>query len=173
MNNSIEFAQESTGKVTVKAMLDVMRKATSSCSLHGRMHAARQTWQTSFIFELRATSKKNGAETTTILDVPGDVTNGHTDEKDGVHKPTRVFWYLFAKEQAILDVLEILPKDAEVAFMVGQDHYTTEGLRLSGFHADVLYLYASYTKHGKRVTRSYIIDVHTGGHNSARPGKVD
>lgn len=194
MNEPTEHAQSIIGsKTTAKALLNVL-KGCDSASLHGNAALNRASYSDSFVFEVSAKFEgrtksggrviRNGTETFKSVEVPGWVSNGHTDEKEmrtsaegrfyprytGVHKPMKGFWWLYARTDRIIDILELLPKDAEIAFHVYLDAGTNEPCVDANMHADHLYLCAKYTNRGKRVERTFLIDATTGRHNSARFG---
>jgi hypothetical protein len=168
MNEPTEHAQQTTGKVTARALLSVL-KGCASASLHGYAAPNRASYSDSFVFDVVAKHEKAGIETRKTLAVPGWVSNGLTDEGNA-HRPIKGFWWLYAVTDRVLDVLDLLPSDAEVSFHVYQDAGTSPVLTDAKLHADHLYLCANYTSRGKRVTRTFMIDAHTGKHNSARFG---
>lgn len=189
MNEPTQHAQSVIGNVTTaKALLDVV-KGCRSAGLHGRAAHDRASYSDSFVFEVSADfeTRKKGvlvSKSRKEVQVPGWVSNGHTDEQEtrtyegrtyqkytGVCRPLSGFWWLYATVDRLVDVLELLPNDAEVSFHVYLDAGTTEGLTAAKLHADHLYLNATYTSRGKRVTRQFLIDAATGGHNSARFGQ--
>lgn len=168
MNEPTEHAQKRTGAVTVRALLAVLR-GCASASLHGYAAPERASYSDSFIFDVTAKHETKGIETRKTLAVPGWVSNGTTDD-GSTHRPEKGFWWLYGVTDRIVDVLDLLPANAEVAFHVYQDAGTNPSLADAKLHADHLYLCASYPYRGKRVTRTYMIDTHTGKHNSARFG---
>lgn len=195
MNEPIQHAQKSTGKVTARSMLAMIRAGSDALYMHGRASHDRASYSDSYIFSVSCTSKdrKTKTETVTQLDVPGYVTNGSTSEKEetgtggdryvrfvGVYRPMKGFWSLSTQRQRLLDILELLPADAEIAFRVNLDYGTHEYLVRSrgdmnyegfnGLHCDHLYLVVRYTSRGKERNREYFIDSHTVPHNTARFG---
>lgn len=184
MNEPTVHAQKTTGKVTAKALLAVL-KGCDSAALHGRAAFDRASYSDSFIFDVRAVFKRKGVETSKEIAVPGWVSNGHTDEKEthkslsdgrsfdvysGVHRPEKGFWWLYAVTDRVTDVLELLPSDAEVSFHVYLDAGTNQSCIDATMHADHLYMVATYTSRGKQVTRRFLLDATTGRHNTARFG---
>lgn len=198
MNEAIERAQARTGKVTARQLLETIRAGGDSLFMHGEAPHDRPSYSDAFVFTLTSTRKdrKTDVETSTKLDVPGYVSNGstsetkeHTRNEDGqIHtwktqptafRPVRGFWSLRYNEN-LRNVLELLPRDAEVAFHVYLDAGTHEYLiravcdmqfgREEGLHADRLYLVVATTERGKRKERRFLIDTSTGPHNSARFG---
>lgn len=184
MNEPTVHAQKTTGITTVKALLAVL-KGCDSAGLHGRAAFDRASYSDSFVFDVRATFKRKGVESHKEISVPGWVSNGHTDEKEthkslsdgrsfdvysGVHRPEKGFWWLYATTERIIDVLELLPSNAEIAFHVYLDAGTNQTCIDANMHADHLYLVASYMQRGKQVTRRFLLDATTGQHNTARFG---
>lgn len=202
MNNSVEIAQAQTGKVTAKAVLDVLRAFKGldiSAGLHGTAVHDRPSYSDSFIFRLSVTHRerdregKRGAETTSEINVPGWVCNGHTSKREDrvyegrpykayceAYRPTSGFWYLSYEWRRVRDILELLPRDAEIAFFVYLDAGTSDTLVAAdttvgyhaehGLHSDHLYMVATYMQRGKRVEREFMIAATTGPHNTARFG---
>jgi hypothetical protein len=157
MNESVERAQETTGKVTARQLLALVRKGSDSLYMHGEAVHGRPSYSDAFTFTVSAVEKRErfkaidgstvrGAETTTTLDVPGWVSNGntskttermHTDSYDGrsyrvvryseAFSPTKGFWPLY-RNDSLLNVLELLPGDALVSFHVYLDAGTNEYL---------------------------------------------
>jgi hypothetical protein len=148
------------------------------------------------VFTLSSVHKtRQGTEVTQSLDVPGEAHNGlagkpqeHTSAEsgrwftfDGFYRPERGFWSLgwYCRER-LLDVLELLPREAHVSFDVQLDAGTNEYLVRAdcamafgleqGLHADRFMLIAECMVRGKRKVRSYLIDETVGAHNSARFG---
>lgn len=192
MNEPIQCAQKQTGKVTAKALLEIVRQGDRHF-FHGRATHNRESYSDSFIFEFtsKQTATKDRVETSRTLDVPGWVSNGNTSAReertyDGrrywryvdVYRPTSGFEQI--DSELLRDVLEVLPIDAEVGFHVYLDamtsellvsadsklHYMTE----QGLHGDKVYLVAWYERRGKRVQRKFIVSAHVCAHNSARFG---
>jgi hypothetical protein len=149
---------------------------------------------------MRATKKgKDRTETTSTIDLPGWVSNGQTStrkehQRDGESKstwgdkwvtydeafrPLRGSWFLSYNE-TLKNVLQLLPRNAEVSLHVYLDAGTNEYLIRSscpmnfgteeGLHSDQLYLLAEWAKRGKKQTMKFLISVSTGPHNSARFG---
>lgn len=186
MNASTEFAQETTGKVTAKTLLDVLRKGGAFCNahLHGRATNGRESYSDSFIFDFSVpVEAKDGVKVTHKLSVPGYVSNGHTstistatyhghNEKRycETYRPETGFWSLMGASQRLLDVLELLPANAEIAFNVALDHMTNPLCVEAGLHGDALFLVASHTTRGKRHNYRILVDTAIGQHNSARFG---
>lgn len=194
MNEPTERAQIETGKVTAKQLLAVVRQATHTLSLHGRAALDRPSYSDAFVFEVNATKRdRSGVESRTTIDVPGWVGNGNTSttEESGVgrdryaryseaFRPSAGFWFIGSGSDNLIDVLESLPGDAQVAFSVALDYGTNEYLIRAecpmnfgterGLHTDFLYLNATVTVRGKTKTRRFLIDTHTGPHNSSRFG---
>jgi hypothetical protein len=196
MNEPIEYAQKTTGKVSARDLLQVVKTSPSHCFLHGVAAYDRASYSDSFIFTLtsrREKTTKHAASDTTI-DVPGYVSNGHTSETkehisaydhsawmsySEVYRPLRGFWSLNYCEQ-LVNVLQILPPAAEVGLFVYLDAGTNELLVRAkcemnhyserGLHCDKLYLVASWMKQGKRIERQYLIDSQVSAHNTARFG---
>jgi len=195
-NEPTEFSETLTGKVTAKALLACVKLGSDSLSLHAVAAVGRASYSDAFVFEItaRRTERKKNAETTSRLDVPGYVSNGHDSTREervfegrkvvsyaGVHRPTKGHWFLsYAPRERLLDVLELLPSEAEVSFFVYLDAGTNENLIRAdvhtnygteqGLHSDHLYLEATWVSRGKRVVRRYLVDVSTGSHNTARFG---
>ncbi len=192
-------AQKHVGKTTAKQLLGLVRSG-SSVSLHGRATEGRASYSDSFCFEVSTTRKDaQGSEIRSLVDVPGYVTNGHTSERKEVtstfsgstylqytepFRPEKGFWYLYSGEH-LRDVLELLPRDAEVSFHVYLDAGTHEylvgadtkigdmrigGSRYSGLHADHLYLRAEYRVRGKIRSAEFLINACCAPHNSSRFG---
>lgn len=195
MNEPVEYAQASTGKVTARQLLQCVRAGTDNIFMHGKATPDRQSYSDSFVFSVSAVAKdrKTKSETTTKLDVPGWVSNGHTSERkehpgtDGgrawvtyakPYRPLRGFWSL--TYDRLIDLLELIPGDAEVSFHVYLDAGTNElligsSIRLPGFnqeglHGDHLYLNVTRMVRGKPKTSHHLISTSTGAHNSGRFG---
>jgi hypothetical protein len=193
----IDCAQKHTGVVTAHTLLQLVRKATDSLYMHGRAVHDRASYSNAFIFDMSATEKSGRVETAHKLDLPGEVSNGNTSARtlrkssDGVFgdymnytetfRPERGFWSLgLCGRDRLIDVLELLPRDAEVSFRVELDANTNEyhvratcamnRETVEGLHGDRLVLHVESTVRGKRKVRSYIIDTSTGAHNTARFG---
>jgi hypothetical protein len=183
MNEPTVHAQQTTGATTAKALLAVL-KGCDSAGLHGRAATDRASYSDSFVFDVIATSKRKGVETRKEVSVPGWVSNGSDDTKEthkslsgrpfdvysGVFRPERGFWWLYAITDRVIDILDLLPSNAEIAFHVWLDGGTTETLIGTTLHADHLYMVATYTSRGKRIERRFMIDASTGQHNTARFG---
>lgn len=184
MNEPTVHAQKSTGKVTAKDVLSIL-KGCESASLYGRAALGRATWSDSFVFDLVATYRRRGIETSREVSVPGWVSNGHDNEKKtyasfadgrktevycGTHRPERGFWWLYAVTDRVIDVLDLLPSNAEIAFHVYLDAGTNATLTDATLHADHLYMVATYTSRGKQVQRRFLIDASAGAHTTARFG---
>jgi hypothetical protein len=194
MNGSIETAQKRTGKTTAKQLIAVIKTAPENCGLFGYVIPARESWEDSFIFEMKATKGRSygskGPETITSIEVPGYVSNGNISERaDSVehprysneaYRPVKGYWSLHYNED-FLGLLKLLPGDAEVAFCVALDAGTHayliqadscpgDRVPYKGLHCDLLYLYASWESRGKRVMRRFLIDEVVVPHNSARFG---
>lgn len=198
MNNAVETAQETTGKVTAGALLAHLKGNIDRLSLWARIPYNRASYSDAAVFEVKVTRKdsKSGAESRSDLPVPGWIGNGHTSERelhpsvtpDGsawwrythTFRPDWGHWYLGCSADKLTDILELLPSDAEVAFSVALDHGTNELLvaadcKLShyseqGLHGDFLYLNVQYTKRGKTKRAQFLIDTQVSAHNSARFG---
>lgn len=190
---AIEHAQQTTGKVTAKGLLQLVRNAKSGLSLHGTADPSRGSWSNAFIFEVVSTARDRKAKTETrvSLSVPGSVHHGYTDAKkvrtpsgfeshysqkpyetySETYKPLTGFWYLSGHNAELIDVLELLPSGAEVSFSVCLDAGTTQNHTDANMHGDFLYLNADYMVRGKLKTRRFLIDTSTGRHNSARFGQ--
>jgi hypothetical protein len=197
LNEPVEHAQKTTGVVTAKALVTVIRAARGGdVSLHGHTAHDRASYSDAFVFEVTATDRGNGrdkVERRTTIEVPGYVSNGHTSTReertfDGskvvayreVYRPLKGHWWLSYQADRVLDILELLPSDAEVSFHVYLDAGTCELLvraeapmnyeRIQGLHGDALYLEASYLVRGKRKVRRFLLDTQVSAHNSARFG---
>lgn len=195
ISESVEQAQKTTGIVTAKDLLAVVKLGSDGLGMHGEADPARESYSNAFVFTVNATKKdrKTKFETKAQIAVPGRVGNGHTSERTtteykgsrypkytGTYSPRAGFWYLTTCASALIDVLELLPSAAEVSFFVHLDAGTTDYLIAAdstlsmethkGLHADHLYLDASYMVRGKRVSRRFLIDTSVGAHNSARFG---
>jgi hypothetical protein len=197
MNEPIEHAQTIVGKTTAKALLACVKLGTEGLSMHGHAAPERASYSDSFVFTVSARKgdRRKGTETTSEVSVPGYVSNGHDSTRaehtydgqkvvkyTGVHRPLTGFWFLsYCPRERMIDVLELLPNDAEVSFHVWLDAGTHELLTRAeatmnfgterGLHADHLYMIATYKSRGKTVSRRYLIDTTAGAHNSARFGK--
>jgi hypothetical protein len=212
VNESVERAQERTGPVTARQLLALVRKVRKgedSLYLHGKAVHGRPSYSDAFIFTISAVERHDAfkaidgrtmrdVETTTTLDVPGWVTDGHTSKaEETTHtdsyngreykvaryteafRPTKGFWSLTYNE-TLRDVLELLPGDALVSLHVYLDAGTNEYLvRASapmnfgteqGLHGDRLYLVAAHTVRGKAKTRRFLLCSTCGPHNTARFG---
>jgi hypothetical protein len=192
MNEPFEFAQESTGKITAKQLLDVARQGRSHMYVHGFAAPNRASYSDAFIF--RFTAKKDDS-VAHVIEIPGWVSNGHTSERrthvskdDGhrwttyceTYRPLCGFWSLSYCD-TLINTLELLPRDAEIGLLVYLDAGTNgylinakvegDGLREDGLHCDKLYLVATWTQRGKRVRKDFLIDETIGAHNSARFGR--
>jgi hypothetical protein len=199
MNHSTETAQETTGAVTAKQLLEVVRTAGTfgGCYMHGFAKHDRPSYSDAFIFEFRATSRTSFSggkpEKTTQIHVPGYVSGGHTSEREAyqyegkkeqrycaAYRPLKGFWSLYAHEERLRDALELLPRDAEVSFHVSLDAGTNGYLVNAdsqmgpyterGLHTDHLYLVATFMQRGKRREMRVLLDTSTTPHNSARFG---
>lgn len=147
INEPIEHAQKTTGKVTAKQLLTALRAGDGKAGLHGRAAHERASYSDSFVFLARTSRKdrKSGAEQVTEIEVPGWVSNGTTSETEehtaapdsglsrrrwftysNAFRPMKGFWWLFAAEERLRDALECLPGDAQVSFHVALDHGTSE-----------------------------------------------
>ncbi len=196
---SVESAQTRTGKVTARQLLNVLKQGSRTCYLHGEALPGREFYSGAYVFTVTAVAEKNGTEIETRVEVPGHVGNGNTSEKhirqkgrldewhtfDGVYRPLKGYWSLFAHQTQLMSLLRVLPKDAEVSFAVKLDYGTHEYLVRSdakmnretfeGLHADHLYLEARYMSRGEVVRAEFLIDVSVTPHNTARfgaPGSV-
>lgn len=169
MNEPTEHAQKTTGPVTAGALLAVLRNCASA-SLHGTAAPDRAEWSDSFTFRMVARFERKGVTSQKEIHVPGWVSNGRTDDPEIVHRPRAGFWWLYAVTDRLVDALELLPADAQIAFHVYLDAGTTEALRRAQLHGDRLTLHAHYSRRGKTVTRSILLDAQTGPHNTARFG---
>lgn len=193
MNEAIQYAQDMHGKTTAKQLLDVCRYGYDALSLHGQPTLDRQSYSDSFVFSV--IGRKDRAEERTLGGIAGYVSNGHTSHVEEVrlpggarylradegYRPTSGFWFLTGcPREQLLAVLELLPKDATVAFYCYLDAGTNELCLTAdcnpgtytekGLHVDHLYLKASYVKNGKEKQVSFLIDTHTSAHNIARFG---
>jgi hypothetical protein len=195
----VETAQMTTGKVTAGSLLETVRFGSDSLYVHGYAPHNRPSYSDAFVFTLSAVQKgKNKSETTQKLDVPGSVRGGHTSErKEHVshdpdlttrrwmtysegYRPTKGFWSFGCGRERLIDVLELLPRDAEVSFEVQLDAGTNELLIRSdaqtaycierGLHADRFVLVVEHKVRGKVKVRRYIVDESCGAHNTARFG---
>jgi hypothetical protein len=196
-NEPVEHAQKITGKTTVATLLPVVRAGTSALTLHGRAAPERESYSDAFIFTMRGrrTVGKSKTETVMEAEVPGYVSNGHTSERGehqyegrkivnycGVYRPQSGYWFLSYSQAALLDVLELLPREAELSFHVYLDAGTNELLvradcamnheQFAGLHCDHLYLEATNKVRGREKTRRYLMDTTVGAHNTARFGDV-
>lgn len=191
MNEPIEFAQGIHGRTTAKQLLEVVKYGYDALSLHGEPTLDRQSYSDSFTFYVNARKDRADKQERTLEGIAGYVSNGHTSHRkteqslsgraymryDEGFRPTRGFWYLTGCPRSrLFAVLDLLPKDATVAFFVYLDAGTTESLTAAdthteqGLHCDHLYLKVSYVKNGKQKLVEFLIDVATCPHNSARFG---
>lgn len=195
MNEPTECAQKVTGKITAKDLLSLVKFGTDRIFMHGYATPGRASYSDSFVFDVTAISHKSEKQENLL--VPGWVSNGspsirkthvYNSEIDGVrtwntyegvHRPEEGFWSFFALH--ILDLLEILPPDAEISFHVSLDGGTSEllvnadckfpnGHTESGLHGDRLYLCAKYVRRGKEKCATFMLDSTVCAHNSARFG---
>lgn len=201
MNEPIDFAQKHIrSKPTVRDLRDLIRgvKSRNSIYLHGEATYGRASYSDSFVFTVSVTSKsKSGVETVSKLDVPGFVSGGHSSARelytpdDGGRpyynyregfRPAKGCWSLHYLEETLLDVLDLLPADMEVAFHVyldaGSNGYMVAAecptLHETGMHSDRLLLVAwKPAKDGRErgKPRTFIVDTSCGAHNSARFGE--
>lgn len=193
LNEPVESAQNHTGKVTVQDLIRVVKGCSDTMSLHGEATPDRASYSDSFCFEFRGTSRAHRTEHSQSIRVPGYVSNGNTSATETYtyegrqrikysdpFRPLKGFWFLGYHQRTLLDILEMLPKDAEVSFHVYLDAGTTENhIRAvvegnygtdRGLHSDFLYLDVCYMHRGKRKERRYLIDTHTGLHSYGRFG---
>jgi hypothetical protein len=191
----VERAQKSTGKVTAGALLETVRFGCDSLYVHARAVHDRPSYSDAFVFTLSAVQKgKNKSETTQKLDVPGSVRNGNTSERkehqstesgkwvtySEAFQPTSGFWSLGGGRDRLVDVLELLPRDAEVSFEIALDAGTNELLVRSdvqtnygverGLHADRFSLVVEHKVRGRTKVRRYTVDTSCCAHNTARFG---
>ena len=193
MNHSIQFAQETTGKTTAKQLLAALKKGTNTY-LHGHIPDNRPSYSSAFCFTLSITERMGKGETITTIEVPGYVSNGntsvkesHRSEYDGqtwdsyseTYAPKRGYWSV--SRERLRDAVELLPGNAEVAFLVyldaatnqyligaqGNTHFNTS---FDGLHGDSLYLIASYLVRGREKTHDILLDTKVQPHNSSRFG---
>jgi hypothetical protein len=212
INEGTEHAEKTTGHVTAKALLAVIRSACGdSIGIHGDAPTDRASYSDSFVFSVSAKRRdtenyKTGVKTVyprQEISLPGTVHGGTTSDRkrhereaermgssyldarvwhtySEPFRPAKGFWYLCCTELAT-DALELLPADAQVSLEVYLDagtneyHIMSEGTMserypFSGLHTDYLYLVAEYQVRGKRKMRRFLIDTHSGPHNSARFG---
>lgn len=197
MNEPIEHAQKTTGKVTARQLLAVYRAGPRHCYLHGKAAPNRASYSDSFIFTFSSceTDRKTKSETVTKIDLPGWVSNGTTSTREirkdsggkpyghytEAYRPLGGFWSL-SYNDALPAVLELLPRDAEVSFFVyldaGTNGYLVEAestecaglVAHKGLHNDRIYLVAEWGPPGKRRERHFLIDTSTCPHNTARFG---
>lgn len=153
---------------------------------------------------------KSKISTEKVLQVPGYVGNGYTSKIEArtrfhasrigegslmwdpssprgtysafgeVYRPLKGYWWLYGVTDRLIDILEALPRNAEIGFYVyldggstelhAQTTITTARETFTGLHTDLLYVVASVTKNGRSRERRFLLDVRTGGHNSARFG---
>ncbi len=195
MNEPIQHATKTTGTVTARMLLNAIKQGPDSTYIHGNAAHGRESYSDSYVFTVSAVKKSRDSkqETTTKIDVPGWVSNGSTSARresgvgrdrhvsfEGTHRPLAGFWSFYGARDAIVDVLEVLPPTAEVAFHVYLDAGTQEYLvraecamnyeTYSGLHSDHIYLVATYTQRGRTVTRRFLLDTSTTPHNTARFG---
>jgi hypothetical protein len=180
MNEPIEHAQKTTGRVTARDLLALLKAGADSLTLHGEADPTRASYSDAFVFTVGTTSRTGPrVEQTHTLEAPGWVSNGYTSDRETrtyegrsypkyatAFRPTRGFWFLSYCRDRLLSLLEILPKNAEISFFVYLDAGTSETLTNAGLHADWLYLVTGHR--GKR--RDYLLDVSTTDHGSARFG---
>ena len=153
--NSIQYAQEKTGKVTAKMLRGVLaslhRKGTArgTLAIHGEAVYGRASCSDSFIFTLSASAEVRRVNhdirpvTTTVkIDVPGYVSNGYTSVRaeeastpcspymryTEPFRPEKGFWYLPYQWERLENIVALLPADAEVALFVALDDGTQEYL---------------------------------------------
>lgn len=178
MNEPIDYAQKTTGKVTAKQVLACIRAGGDSLYLHGVAAYDRASYSDAFIFTMSSvhkTRRREGegrpVETTTKLEIPGYVSNGRTSEREtrqggvgfgpyteftGVFKPLKGFWSLTGGENTVIrDVLEVLPGDAEIAFRVALDYGTHEYL----VRADIPMNHETF--HGLHADHLYLVATYT------------
>jgi hypothetical protein len=201
MNESIETAQACTGKTTAGQLREVIRYGVKSCYMRGHATPERESYSNAFTFTLTAIESENykaGYIAEKKLNVPGHVSNGSTSLRkehtslsdsskwttyDEAYRPLQGFWSLsLGARERLLDVLDLLPKDAEVAFRVYLDSGTNGYLIAaeckmgyhnypeSGLHTDSLYLIVRQNVRGKEKVREFLLDWNTTAHNSARFG---
>lgn len=198
MNNSIETAQSDTGKITAGQLREVVKYGATSLYMHGRAVPMRESYSDAFVFTVTAVESerhKSGYVAEKKLNVPGYVGNGKTSLRkehtssdgskwtsyDETYRPLHGFWNLsLCAGQRLRDVLDLLPKDAEVAFRVYLDsgtngYLTTAECKMgwhteSGLHSDTLYLVVRQNVRGKQKVREFLLDMNITPHNSARFG---
>ena len=195
MNEPIEHAQRIHGKTTAKQLLDVCKHGYEALSLHGEPTLDRASYSDSFTFEIRARKDRDDKEARTLTGIAGYVSNGQTSHVEEVrlpggarylranegYRPTSGFWFLTGcPRERLIPVLELLPKNATVAFYVYLDAGTHDLLLSAdckmhaysekGLHGDHLYLKASYMKNDKEKQVEFLIDSHVSAHNTARFG---
>jgi len=196
MNEPIQRAQQRTGRVTARQLLACIRAGQDSLYTHGKAVFDRPSYSDAFTFTVTSVhqdktfprtvrASHTDVETVTKLDVPGYVSNGHTSaveqrtSTDGrkynryteAFRPDGGFWSLsYCTRDRLVDALSLLPGEAEIAFYVYLDAGTNETLVDAGLHGDHLYLVASTVRRGKAKVRSFLLDVSTGPHNTARFG---
>jgi hypothetical protein len=194
---AVERSQEITGKVSAATLLACVRFGSDSLYVHARAVHDRPSYSDAFVFKVSACQKMGPArvETTQTLDVPGRVGNGQTSHRkdhensesgrwvtyDETYRPEAGFWSLsYTGRDRLIDVLELLPRDAEVSFEIALDNGTNEYLiraecpmnygTQNGLHSDHFFLVVEYAARGKRKVRRYLIDTSCVAHNSARFG---
>lgn len=197
MNHSTEIAEETTGKVTVKALLAVARHAVSKgyghLFMHGQATHGRPSYADSFTFDVTAEDGTTSRGHTSMkITVPGCVRGGKTSKREShtyegrtemryceAYRPHKGFWSLMGHVRETVELLEMLPRDAEVSIEVhldaGTNQYqenatsTVNGTEI-GLHTDYLYLCVEHTVRGKKRTTRFLLDSSNGPHNSARFG---
>lgn len=191
MNEPIVRAQVETGKVKAKQLLDLVRFG-GRLFMHGLATYGRPSYSDSYIFEVTSKREKTSrsCEESRMLAVPGYVSNGNTSKREEngskymryveAYRPLEGFWSFSCGRENLLAILDLLPRDAEVAFFVYLDAGTNELLVRAdvklpwgdeqGLHADKVCLIASWTSRGNRVVREFMIDSSCGAHNSGRFG---
>ena len=178
---------------TAKDLLKVIEKA-DRVSLHADAALNRPSYSSEAVFKVIATRGQGTKAAETSILVAGRMGNGNTSEREtvtyegrkefrysGHFTPCKGHWSLFCREEALKDILELLPSSAIVRFAVRMDAGTNGYLvaancdmafgREEGLHADHLYLEATITgRNGKTKVRKFLLDVEVGAHNSARFG---
>lgn len=120
-----------------------------------------------------------GRHTYEVLPVAGRI-NGSSK-----HSPEVGAWLVHGVDP-VRDIVDLLPKTAEVRFVVAlggkTNQYMQSAVRgasetrlgevspFEGLHGDALYLEATFEKRGKAVRKRFLLDTSVTPHNSARFG---
>ena len=189
----METTTENTLVVTAKELKHLVKLGTDSLTLRGKADPNRPSYSDAFLFDVGASKKVHSRLISSTMTVPGRVGNGNTsktkEHKEGFDRwvaysepfqPTSGFWSLSYVQDRLLAILDLLPKDAEVAFEVALDYGTNEYLTRAnatmnyetyqGFHHDHLYLVVYRTVRGERKRSWFLLDTQVVPHNTARFG---